>query len=162
MKPELKKIYTQTLKDFGHLTDDELMGLTIGAESRGEPLDGKIAVGTVILCRVVHRKWDGQNVREVCLWPFQFSCYNFDDKQRPKMVKIAEDFDAALTCYKCLKDCHTVAHGLLKGIIRKDADIWKAKACQYLTTEAKARVDWWKKMKFVKQIGNHHFYTDMI
>lgn len=161
MKPEAKLLYQANLKAFAGLTDDELMGLTIWAESRGEPLAGKVAVGTVILCRVVHRKWDGRNVREVCLWPYQFSCFNRYDEQRPRIVEIAEEFDKSASGNKCLKDCNIVSQGLLKGVIRKDADIWKAKACQYLTTEAKKRVDWWKKMKFVKQICNHHFYTDM-
>ena len=148
-------------KEYEHLSDDELMALTIWAESRGEPLAGKVAVGTVILNRVSHRSWDGRTIREVCLKPRQFSCFNDNDPQRDKIIEIVNDFQAALDKDIALKDCHIIAQGLIKGVIRKDEDLVKAKCCQYLTTAAKEHCNWWKKMRFVKRIGEHWFYTDL-
>ena len=161
MRKDLKLIYDANLRDFRHLPDDEIMALTLWAESRGETLAGKIAVGTVILNRVEHRSWDGKTVKEVCLLPKQFSCFNPDDKQREWLVDFAEDHEFSFENSASLKDCYIIAQGLLKGIIRPDEDILRAKCCQYLTTTAKAHCNWWKKIKFVKRIGMHEFYTDL-
>ena len=65
VKDYLKRIYDANLRDFGFLSDDKLLCLTIYAEARGEPREGKIAVGSVILERVDHRNWDGKNIKEV-------------------------------------------------------------------------------------------------
>lgn len=154
MRKDIEAIY-------GHLTDSEIMALTIWAESRGEPLAGKIAVGTVILNRVEHRAWDGKTVKEVCLWPRQFSCFNDYDPQHGRIVKIASDFQSAMENDKRLADCYLIATGLLKNILRPDEDIVKSKCCQYLTTAAKDHCNWWQKMRFVKKIGAHEFYTDL-
>jgi spore germination cell wall hydrolase CwlJ-like protein len=45
----------QNIKDFGKLTPEEVMALTIFGEARGESIKGKIGVGTVLLERVQHR-----------------------------------------------------------------------------------------------------------
>ena len=161
MKPEARAIYAANLLDFGHLADGELMGLTIDGEAEGEIIEGKVAVGTVILCRVEHRAWDGKNIREVCLLPKQFSCFNPGAATRPRLERYADDFPAAVAAHKALADCHAVAQGLLTGVIRKDMDLWDAKCCQYLTTEAKKHCQWWKKMRFVKKVGGHEFYSDL-
>ena len=161
MRKDLKPIYEANLRDFGHLTDEEIMALTIYAEARGEILAGKIAVGTVIMNRVRNRSWDGRTVRDVCLWPKQFSCFNPDDKQRAMLINFANNLNA-FNENKELRDCYIIAIGLIKGSIRPDKDLVKSKCCQYLTAEAKKNVDWWKTMKFVKKIGNHEFYTDLI
>jgi hypothetical protein len=157
----MNAVYKKNLADFGHLADDEIMALTIWAEARGESAAGKIAVGTVILNRVEHRKWDGETIREVCLWPWQFSCFNEKDPNRARLAGMAKDFYGFLKSDAGLKDCYTVAHGLDRGIVPAAADIWISRACQYLTTAAKGRVDWWKGMRFIKKIGGHEFYSDV-
>ena len=162
MRKDLKAIYDANLRDFGSLPEEKIMALTLWAESRGEPLAGKIAVGTVIMNRVDHRAWDGKTIKEVCLWPKQFSCFNPDDAQRERMVDFAEDHLFCFDFSPALKDCHLIATGLLKGVIQPDKDILNSKCCQYLTTAAKAHCNWWKKMRFVKKIGNHEFYWDLI
>lgn len=159
MKKHLKILYAANLRDFGHLTDQEIMALTLWAECRGESLSGNIAVGSVIMNRVKHRGWDGQTIKEVCLWPKQFSCFNPDDKQRKWMVDLS--FEFAFETSKVLKECLRIATGLLIGTIEPDKDIIDSKCCQYLTTAAKEKVGWWKKMRFVKKIGTHEFYTDL-
>lgn len=161
MRKDLKKIYEANMHDFGGLEPAKIMAVTLWAESRGEPLSGKVAVGTVILNRVVHRAWDGDTLTEVCLWPRQFSCFNPDDPQRVRLVKFAADFDAAIEADKRLADCYVLAQGMMAGVIRPDAEIRAAKCCQYLTTAAKAWTGWWRSMRFVKKIGGHEFYTEV-
>lgn len=54
-------------------TDLELLARLIYAESRGEPYDGKVAVGAVVLNRVKSGKFP-HSIREVIYAPGQFTC----------------------------------------------------------------------------------------
>ena len=56
------------------LTDQHALALTLWGEARGEPIDGRIAVASVIRNRLKSNRW-GDTYREVCLWPWQFSCW---------------------------------------------------------------------------------------
>lgn len=58
------------------LTDRQVLAVTLYGEARGEPIEGKVAVGCVIRNRVkdpVSRF--GTGYRSVCLAPYQFSCW---------------------------------------------------------------------------------------
>jgi N-acetylmuramoyl-L-alanine amidase len=58
------------------LSDEEVVGLTIWAEARQEPLTGRVAVGCIIRNRVrAQQRRFGLTYREVCLKPWQFSCW---------------------------------------------------------------------------------------
>lgn len=159
MKPALRIMYDQNIDDFGHLEPDEIGGLTVYAEARGESNAGRIAVATVILERVDKQGWMGKDIEEVCLMPFQFSCYLVSDPNRPKLLLIAKNFKTRLAEDRVLSDCFNAFHNVAAGIVPRDPDLAKAHCCQYLTTQAKAGVDWWKKMKFIKKIGSHEFYS---
>jgi spore germination cell wall hydrolase CwlJ-like protein len=159
MKPAIKKMYDANIGDFGNLEPDQLMGLTIYAEARGEIRAGRIGVGTVILERVDHRKWDGESIIDVCLWPYQFSCYLPGDPNRAQLVRIAKDFPFHYRASLALSQCADIARGLIDGTIPRDPELAAANCCQYLTTAAKKGADWWKTMKFIKKIGAHEFYA---
>jgi len=159
MKASLQKLYDKNIDDFGILSDDWIMGLTIYAESRGEPREGRIAVGTVILQRVEHRDWDGKNITDVCLWPYQFSCYLPSDPKRATLLIIARDKDYHYGKNAPLRQCVDIASGLINSTITEDSDLVSFHCCQYLTTAAKEDADWWKSMKFIKKIGGHEFYA---
>lgn len=111
MKPALQAIYDQNIDDFGHLEPDQIMGMTIYAEARGEARYGRIAVGTVILERVDHRDWDGKTIEEVCLMPYQFSCYLPSDINRPMLKAIANSFSDYYEKSKPFCDCYEIARG---------------------------------------------------
>ena len=159
MKPAMKKLYDKNIDDFGNLEPDKIMGLTIYAEARGEIRAGRIAVGTVILERVDHREWDGKTIEEVCLWPYQFSCYLPRDPNRIQLFRIAQNFAFHYRQSLPLSQCADIAKGLIDGTIPRDPDLAAVHCCQYLTTAAKKDVDWWKAMQFVKKIGAHEFYA---
>ena len=159
MKPSLQKLYDANVDDFGSLEPDQVMGLTIYAEARGEIRTGRIGVGTVILERVDHRTWDGQTVMEVCLWPYQFSCYLPKDPNRAQLVRLAGDFGLFYQQSQPLRECADIARGLIDGTIPRDPDLAAVHCCQYLTTAAKKGADWWKSMQFVKKIGAHEFFA---
>jgi N-acetylmuramoyl-L-alanine amidase len=156
---ELKSLLYET---FGHLTDYELMALTIYGEARGEDYAGKVAVGSVILERVDHRDWDGKTIHEVCLMPYQFSCYLPNDKNFNALKAIANDWDNKFTQSPDLRECCQITALLLSGSIGETPEIEENHACQYLTTalrKSKACPAWAKKMKLVATIGNHKFYA---
>jgi len=141
---------------FGHLDDARLMALTIYGEARGEIYDGKVAVGSVILERVEHRGWDGKTVSEVCLMPYQFSCFLPDDSNFAALKLIAGDWDVKKMNSPVLRECYSIASGLLAGEIRRTPEITAHHATQYKTIKCKAA--WAEKMKKVAVIGRHEFY----
>jgi N-acetylmuramoyl-L-alanine amidase len=56
-------------------TDWDIFGRTLYGEARGELFEGQVAVAWVILNRVKRQGWYGKTVSEVCLKPYQFSCW---------------------------------------------------------------------------------------
>ena len=65
--------------------DIEIIARTIYAEARGDynrrdgGLPALIAVGNVIMNRYKLQSWFGKTISEVCLKPWQFSCWNSKD-----------------------------------------------------------------------------------
>lgn len=58
------------------LSEADVVALTLFGESRGEPIEGRIAIASVIRNRVAaHRASFGLTPRAVCLQPWQFSCW---------------------------------------------------------------------------------------
>jgi len=153
MKKYLQDIYDANRRDFGNLSDDQILALTIYAEARGESLEGKIAVGSVILERVDHRTWDGDTIHEVCLWPMQFSCYNPADPNRTMLKKITDTWRDEIGKNKTLQECMEISQGLISGSIErypKALDYFNPAVCQPV---------WEKEKTFVAEIGHHKFYT---
>lgn len=154
-----KAIREQNDHDFGHLDPYQVMGLTIYGEARGENRAGKIAVATVIMERVEHRKWDGDNVVDVCLFPYQFSCFNVGDPNRKMLKRIGDDWEYSFGTNPDLRSCYYIGKGVAEGVIPRDMQIHNARCCQYLTKEAKDYAQWWKSMGLVKAVGAHEFYA---
>jgi N-acetylmuramoyl-L-alanine amidase len=74
--------------------DAVTLARTLFGEARGEPLDGKVAVAWVIRNRAERKAFSGSllghpgAVSHVCLAPWQFSCWNNDDPNRPLLIKL--------------------------------------------------------------------------
>jgi hypothetical protein len=150
---------------FAALSDDQLLGLCIEREAGGEPLDGKIAVGTAVLERVDHRKWDGNTIHEVILMPWQFS-WTMPEAGREyyeEAVRIAANWDEEYKKRTSLQACFGIAVGMLKGEIPRDPDLAAVHCCQYLNPEVAPRVkEKWLRagMKVVKTIEHHEFFQE--
>lgn len=144
------------------LDDAQLMALTIWGEARGECDEGKIAVGTVILERVEHRKWDGETIKEVCLQKRQFSCFDERDPNYGKCLNIAETWDASIATIPSLNDCYTIALGLIAGRIPRAWILARMHCCQYLNPKlAPETKAYWLRagMRSVAKFGNHEFFA---
>jgi len=142
---------------FSGLTEAQIMALTIYGEARGESREGKIAVGSVILERVDHREWDGNTIHEVCLMPYQFSCYLPGDPNFQALRLIAQDWETKAMRSMAMSECYQVAVGLIDGTIPRTPEIAAAHCCQYKTKKASAA--WAKKMKVILTIDQHEFYA---
>lgn len=103
-----------------------LLALLIWAEARGEPVQGQIGVGCVVRNRVVR---EGHDWRAVCLAPKQFSCFNADDPQYPKVLRAAAVLMTGDLTPE-LKQACWIADGILTGAVM---DVTKG-AKNYLTT----------------------------
>jgi spore germination cell wall hydrolase CwlJ-like protein len=66
----------------------DILARTIWAEARGEPKGGMEAVASVILNRARNPRWWGKDIVSVCLCPRQFSCWNKDDPNCPKLQAV--------------------------------------------------------------------------
>lgn len=73
--------------------DRDILTRTLWGEARGEPEEGQIAVVHVVRNRAIHR---GTNAATECQRPWQFSCWNTNDPQRPKMEALARASDVYL------------------------------------------------------------------
>ena len=69
-------------------TATDTLARTLWGEARGEPdADaGMRAVAHVVLNRCDHPGWWGRTPEEVCRKPSQFSCWNWGDPNRPKLL----------------------------------------------------------------------------
>ena len=156
MRPEDKHLFTC-------LPDCQLMGLCIEREASGEPREGKIAVGTIILERVDHRDWDGKTIQEVILKPWQFSWtmpeagldyYN-------EAVDMALHWDETYKHNLTLVECCMIARDMLQGEIPRDKDL--IGCFQYLNpkTAANTRKKWIQAgMRPIKRIGHHEYFSE--
>lgn len=142
---------------FGHLTDKQLLAITIYGEARGESREGQIAVGSVILERVDHRGWDGDTIKEVCLMPWQFSCFLPSDPNAGDLAVIARNFAARYEKSSVFRTCFAIADLLIDGKLARTPEIAAHHVCQYCTTAVSP--DWKKKMKLVAAVGRHEFYA---
>jgi hypothetical protein len=61
---------------------------TMWGEARGEGAEGLSAVAHVVFNRVARQTYWGKTIEEVCLRPYQFSCWNANDPNRPQLLKL--------------------------------------------------------------------------
>lgn len=138
--------------------DLDIMALTLYGECRGEPFEGQQGVAWVIRNRVENPTWwsrepnDGipdDTIAAVCKDPFQFSCWNVDDRQY-KLLK-----DPATKNTKMYLHLRQLAKSVLQ--LDKSLDVTHD-ADHYCTVKVAPSVKWTKTRTPVARIGNHLFY----
>ncbi len=129
------------------------MALTMYLEARSEGYDGLIAVGSVILNRAKQR---GLSIKQVCLQPFQFSCFNENDPQRAQAEYIADDFINSLVALYWLYVSLTLAQWLIAGSFKSNIG---SATNYYNPAGVDKKPEWVDKMRFVTKINHHWFYV---
>jgi len=130
----------------------DVMARTIYGEARSESQEGMEAVAHVILNRVRHAKsrgghfWWGHDIVTVCQKPYQFSCWNPGDPNRPKLMQVEESDPHFATC---LRIARRAVHGVLGADITNGAD-------HYHTTAVAPK--WSVGQTPVSQFGMHVFF----
>lgn len=73
------------------MREEDILALaqTLWGEARGEDDEGMTAVCCTIINRYNSKKWfAGNTIEETCKKPWQFSCWNKNDPNRPKMLRL--------------------------------------------------------------------------
>lgn len=128
----------------------DILARTIYAEARGEyktvGISGLIAIVNIVMNRLKHPKIFGNSVRDICLKPYQFSCWLKDDPNYSVLQNVTQD-DALF------KICVTVAK---EGIDQKYPDLTHTSDHYHYFT---ASIPYWAKHHTPKVIiGRHLFY----
>lgn len=135
---------------------ERVLALTMWGEARGEGRDFEmelrafLGVGFTVLNRLERGGWFGKNIKEICLKPYQYSCWNPSDPNREKMLAVGmDDPDYAL--------CYALACRLIRGTIKINP---VGKASHYHDIRLADKPTWANPpaMPLVK-IDHHLFYT---
>jgi N-acetylmuramoyl-L-alanine amidase len=126
----------------------DVFARTLWGEARGEGQTGMEAVACVICNRASHprKSWGGSEISNVCQQPWQFSCWNRNDPNLPKLMVVTREDPAFATALQ-------VAHRAVSGGLE---DITEG-SDHYFAVNNPAP-NWATHDKFVKRIGNHAFY----
>ncbi len=133
--------------------DIDILARTIFGEARGEPVRGKEAVACVVLNRVRRARvrggyWWGGDIQSVCLKPWQFSCWNDNDPNRAKILKVDRTHRVFQTCLR-------VARRALAGTLKDPTH----GATHYHTLNVEP--PWAQGRAACVIIGRHRFYNDV-
>lgn len=69
----------------------DTLARTIWGESRNQGREGMECVANVVMNRVSRAAWWGNDVCSVSLHPYQFSCWNENDPNRPLVESVGGD-----------------------------------------------------------------------
>lgn len=128
--------------------DIDIMARTIWGEARGEDKQGRVAVASVIRNRAIKSpayNWPN-TPKAVCRQPWQFSCWNSNDPNLPKMQALTDQ-------NSIFKECLAVAESVLSG---QELDITKGADHYYAITINTP--SWAIGKKPTVTIGHHRFY----
>ena len=129
----------------------EVLARTLYGEARGELVRGKEAVAAVVMNRVRRAKerggyWWGSSAEEVCLRPWQFSCWNESDPNRARIEAVGKD-------NRNFQSCLRIARRALAGTLKDPT----GGATHY---HAKGMTPpWARDRKPSAEIGHHRFYN---
>lgn len=145
---------------------DILIGaLTIHGEARGCTQDGRTAIAHTLLNRCLAKSWYGKKVTghadhsiaAVCLFPWQFSCWNANDPNSQMLVALQAKYAEAIT----QKTCRAALKALIDTLDGYAPD-QTGGATHYLTTRLhqSIRAPEWARgnQKFI-EIGSHRFFA---
>lgn len=155
LTPVFETAEPRTVPAPGGTTADavDTLARTVWGEARGEPVRGMEAVAAVIVNRVVLAQrrggaWWGDTIVAVCRKPWQFSCWNHDDPNRPKLMAVtaADPVFAA-----CLRIARRAVAGVLEDPVQG--------ATHYHARDVSP--GWAAGLVPCAEIGDHLFYNDV-
>ena len=150
---------SQDSTNLHNLTAAEVIGLTIVGEARGEPIEGQVAVGSIIRNRLHDNPGKYHSYSEVCLEPLQFSCWNELDSNYSLLFDLADQLLAGKEFTDpILRQCLWVAQGIIDWSILDNTkgsknyltyDLWKNNRPSWAKTPLRDPI----------KIGNQVFFS---
>lgn len=132
------------------VNDLVIMAKTIYGEARGETILGKYAVGCVIYNR--WKKDKGKTIEEICLQPWQFSCWNYNDPNKVLLMNENMPIDR-----KFGDSLHEASYILLSEGKHKDA----TNGATHYHAKSIKKPYWAKGKEPCYSEGNHVFYNNI-
>lgn len=132
----------------------DVLARTLFGEARGESVKGKEAVAAVVMNRVRRARerggayWWGATVEQVCLKPWQFSCWNQTDPNRAKIEAVGMDNRVFRTCVR-------IARRAVAGVIADPT----GGATHYHVRDLAP--PWSRGRVPAAEIGGHVFFADV-
>lgn len=137
--------------------EDELyLSLTLYGEARGEPIQGIVAVASIIRNRVLHRS---KSYMFVCLEKAQFSCWNIDDANYPILTGMLKNPASSLFRDKYYIQCNYVAKGIINGQILSNISTAENYMTikRYKEIKANEPKHWANKLRVLDEVGSQVF-----
>lgn len=132
-----------------NMSPDEAFILTLYGEARGEGEKGIVAVAHVINNRLkAQKKYYGLTLKDVCLKPYQFSCWNDNDPNSNMLLNIDWN-DSKLSA------CKTIGMKFLEN----PGEDFTQNSTHYHTKNCFPK--WAENKNPVVEVGNHLFYNDV-
>lgn len=143
-----------------HLSNAEIVGLTIIGEARGEAIESQVGVGCVIRNRLDHNPSKYRNYADVCLEPKQFSCWNLNDPNYQVLINLAnKQIRGDIMTDVSLRQCMWIADGIVSRIVKDNTNGALNYLNRALFGDSEKRPDWANKPKNISYHGNHVFFT---
>lgn len=133
-----------------HDADLTVLAKTLYGEARGEGRAGMEAVAHVILNRAKRGGWWGSTVSQVCLHPWQFSCWNKNDPNSKVLEALRIDTDKEPPAYL---RAHAAAAAVMAGDV---PDPTQGSTHYHADT---ILPQWAAGLEVAAHIGRHRFYN---
>ena len=151
----------KTLKDVreaaynGELDKVDVLALTLWGESRGETVEGRIAVACVIRNRAHEQSWYGNGIGGVCLKRWQFSCWLPQGGESNCRQLMAMANKAHMTRVKnpAYRECYWIAQGICGDVVRD-----QVKRANHYYVDGTRKPKWAVGQNHVLQLGTHRFF----
>lgn len=124
----------------------DTLARTLWGEARGQGLDGIAAVANVIANRTQKPGWWGTGWVGVCIAPSQFSCWNENDPNRARLLRVT-------IADPQFRDCMVIAKAAVAGDLRD-----RTQGADHYYADHIAVPKWARGKKPTVVIGNHRFF----
>lgn len=136
------------------LTPAQVVGMTIWAEARAEPIEGEVAVGCVIRNRLLRPKRFAETWAGVCLAKWQFSCWIPQGGEKNYQMLMARCEASLGGVQPWPRQQLWIAEGIINGAIEDRV----SGADHYFASWMKVWPAWAKGLEPVAVLGVHRFY----
>lgn len=132
------------------VSDVEVFAYFIWSETRGEKVEGMLAVAHVVLNRVKVRSYYGKTIRDVILKHGHFTCFKEKDPILAQILRLSTgDKEFAL--------CKVIAELAIREHLKNDPT---GGATHF--HKADSNPPWAAQLTYLRQIGNYVFYRESL